>query len=221
MVPFDFEGYNVPSIADEEHKFLGRVLFYSGKAQDCFTLLNDVIKTKLDNLDKTLIRNEFKLEIYQMYILPSIRFLLTVHDLPVTYLTKLDTMSDQYCKKWAGLPRCATNTILHMDTALNIKKISTLYKEAHCVTHSSTRLKSDKLVNSALDNRIERESKLVRKKSITVEAEQIYQTAVSRNRIQGEIPGTTPEVVTVSENYQTYTLYGEGGEIAPQKQSYW
>ena len=63
VVPFDFEGYNVPSIADEEQKFLGRVLFYSGKAQDCFTLLNDVSKTKLDNLDKTLIGTKFKLEI--------------------------------------------------------------------------------------------------------------------------------------------------------------
>ena len=47
-----------------------------------------------------------------MYILPSIRFLLTVHDLPQTHLTKLDTMSDQFLKKWAGLPRCATNAIL-------------------------------------------------------------------------------------------------------------
>ena len=103
-----------------------------------------------------------------MYILPSIRFVLTVHDLPMTYLKKLDTFSDKFIKKWAGLPRCATNTIIHLPTAMNIQKISTLYTETHAVTHCSTRLKGDKLVNLILDNRIARESKLQRKKSITV-----------------------------------------------------
>ena len=135
VVNFKFEDYSVPSISEEEQKFLGRVLFFQGKSEECFNLLQENISTKLKNLDKTEIRNEYKLEIYQIYILPSIRFLLTVHDLPFTYLTKLDTMSDQYLKKWAGLPKCATNTILHLNTALNIKKISTLYKETHFVTH--------------------------------------------------------------------------------------
>ena len=85
-----------------------------------------------------------------MYILPSLRFLLTVHDLPMTHLRKLDTMVDQYLKRWAGLPKCATNAILHLDTALHIKNISTLYRETHAVTHCSTRLKGDTLVNTSL-----------------------------------------------------------------------
>ena len=91
----------------------------------------------MNNLDQTSIRSEYKLEIYQMYILPSIRFLLTVHDLPPTHLSRLDTSADQYLRRWAGLPRCATKDILHMRTAMNIKKLSTLYKETHCVTHAA------------------------------------------------------------------------------------
>ena len=126
------------------------------------------------NLEKTKVRNEYKLEIYKMYILPSIRFLLTVHDLPTTYLHKLDTFTDQYIKKWAGLPRCATTSLIHLNTALDIKKISTLYTETHCVTHCSTRLTGDKRVNYVLDNRLERESKLIRKQSVTVLAEKTF-----------------------------------------------
>ena len=158
------------------------------------------IKERLENLNNTAVRSEFKLEIYQIYILPSIRFLLTVHDLPITYLTKLDTMADQYLKKWAGLPRCATNAILHLDTALNIKKISTLYKETHAVSHASTRLKGDSRVNLALDNRLARESNYTRKQSITVESEKFYRSAFGRNTVQGEIPGTTPENVQLSQD---------------------
>ena len=78
---------------------------------------------------------------------------------------------------------------------LDIKKISTLYKETHAISHSSTRLKGDACVNLALDNRLARESQLVRKQSVTVQSERIFKTALGRNTVQGEIPGCTPELV--------------------------
>ena len=134
VVHYSVEGYQI-SISEEEQKFLGRVLFFEGKSQQTYELLEKNIKEKLDNLEQTSIRSEYKLEIYQMYILPSIRFLLTVHDLPTTHLHQLDTFTDQYLKRWAGLPRCATNAILHMRTAMDIKRIHTLYTETHCVSH--------------------------------------------------------------------------------------
>ena len=133
-----------------------------------------------------------------MYILPSIRFLLTVHDLPKTYLLQLDTFTDQFVKKWAGLPRCATTAVIHLNTALNIKKISTLYTETHCISHSSTRLKGDKRVNYVLDNRIQRESQHTRKQSITVLAEQHHISALNMNMVQGKIPTDRIEL-TLSE----------------------
>ena len=194
IVHFSIGDKIVPSIAEEEQKFLGRVLFFEGKSQQCFDLLKEKVLEKINNLDNTAVRSEFKLEIYKIYILPSIRFLLTVHDLSETHLLQLDRIVDQYLKKWAGLPKCATNAILHLDTALDIKNVSTLYKETHTVTHTSTRLKGDRKVNLALDNRLARESNYTRKKSITVQAEQNYLSAFGRNTVQGEIPGTTPEL---------------------------
>ena len=117
-------------------------------------------------------------------------------------------MVDQYLKKWAGLPKCATNAILHLDTALNIKKISTLFKEAHTVSHTCTRLKGDRKVNLMLANRLLRESSYSRKSSVTVEAEEIFKSAFGRNTVQGEIPGTTPEQ---TETGLTLSVQGEEG----------
>ena len=199
---FKISEHPVPSIADEEQKFLGRVLFFSGKSSECFELLQQNIKERLENLEKTAIRPEFKVEIYHIYILPSIRFLLTVHDIPYTHLYKLDTMADQYLKRWAGLPRCSTTAILHLNTAMNIKKISTLYLEAHATTHSSTRLKGDSSVNLIIDNRLTRERQLIRKKSVTVQSEHIFKTALGRNTVQGEIPGCTPELVQIGQSQE-------------------
>ena len=158
--------------------------------------MEKIIKEKIDNLDKTEVRTVFKIEIYQMYILPSLRFLLTVHEITKTHLKKLDVLTDQYVKRWIGLPRCATTEIIHAKYAMNIKTITALYKEAHCVTHVATRLKGDSLVNKILDNKIERESEFNRKHSITVEAEKVYQDALSMNTVQGIIPNPQGELTT-------------------------
>ena len=56
-INFSIEGNNIPSIANEDQKFLGRLLFFNGKSEECFNLLKEVIKDKLDNLEKTAIRS--------------------------------------------------------------------------------------------------------------------------------------------------------------------
>ena len=81
IVHFNIEENVIPSIAEEEQTFLGRLLFFSGKSEECFEHLKTVIKEKIENLDKTLIRPEFKMEIYKMYILPSLRFIFQRHTL--------------------------------------------------------------------------------------------------------------------------------------------
>ena len=91
---------------------------------------------------------------------------------------------------------------------MDIKKISTLYLEAHATTHSSTRLKGDSSVNLAIENRLARESLFVRKQSVTVQSERIYKTALSRNTVQGEIPGCTPEFVQVGPSQDNIENFG-------------
>ena len=54
---------------------------------------------------------------------------------------------------------------------------------------------------------------MIRKKSITVQAERVYQSALNRNMVAGEIPGTTPENIrlTISDT-EVLTLPGVVGE---------
>ena len=105
------------------------------------------------------------------YHLLSKRFLLTVHHLTETQLKKLDVFTDRFVKKWSGLPLCATNAIIHSRSGLNIKCISELYMETHCVSHARTRLEGDTVVNHTIDISVSREENFVRKKNTTNEAE--------------------------------------------------
>ena len=175
------------------------MVFFSGKSKETFEYLKEIIDEKLQNIEKAAVRNEYKLKIYHKYFLPSIRFLLTVHDVTATDLKKIDTLSDKYVKKWAGLPRCATNTFLHMSHGMNIKSISALYHETHAISHARTRLKGDSQVNHALDCRISRESEWTRKQSTTVKAQETLDLVEDLNTVCGVRPGFVEVPATITK----------------------
>ena len=124
-------------------------------------------------------RNEYKLAVLSRYLIPSLRFILTVHDLNKTTLKSLDTLCDKYAKKWAGIPKSGTNIIIHSPRTLNIPSISQLYKESHALTHTSTRLKGDRTVNNIIDKKIAREQEWTRKSSTACTSEALFQEASS------------------------------------------
>ena len=70
---------------------------------------------------------------------------------------------------------------------MNIKSISDLYMETHCVSHARTRLVGDLNVNHALNCTVERESRFTCKKGTAAEAEIQYQKAINMNSVQDEI----------------------------------
>ena len=177
----------VPSILHEEQKFLGKVQFFQGKSQNTFDHIRNRLKEKLDNIENLMIRNEQKMWIYQNYFLPSIRFLLTVHEMTQTHVKQLDAFSHVYLKRWAGLPPSATNLVLHMKQGLDISSIETLYNTCHTLTHTAMRLKGDLTVNAALDNSILRESQWTQKRSTVVACESVHNFAINLHCPQGEM----------------------------------
>ena len=104
VVDFNFNGVHIPSIFAEEQKYLGKVISYSGKSSDTFELVKEIFREKLENIDQTMVRNEYKLWIYQNYFLNSHRFLLTIHDITQTDLKVLDRFTDKYLKNGQGFP---------------------------------------------------------------------------------------------------------------------
>ena len=113
-------------------------------------------------------------------MLPSIRFLLTVHDLRKTQLDELDTFCDQYLKKWLKIPKHGANiAFIHENHGLNIPRISSLYQESHCLAYSRTRLIGDTLVNSCLNSKLDRERSWTHKSSTITNCDDIHQEVVA------------------------------------------
>ena len=140
-----------------------------------------------------MLRKEYKLWILKHYLIPSKKFLLTVHILPITHLKKLDTLVDKHTKKWAGIPKSATNVVLHLKEALDIPTISHTYTEAHNTSHARTRLQGDMHINHVIDHTLEREKGYSHKKCTTTQAEEMFRQTLNLSTFHGEIPNFTGE----------------------------
>ena len=195
---FFLEEVEIPTIFEEDQKFL----FPTGKSSETFNHVKSTLETKLENIDKLVIRNEYKLWIYKHYLLPSTRFLLTVHDLPKSYLSKLDVFTDKYIKKWTGIPRCATNAALHLKHGLDIPSITHLYTLTTCVTYTRTRLQGDSKVNHALSCKLDRERTWSKQFSPTVQADNTLKEALNTNLLF-EIPQNDNSILTLRSHRMT------------------
>ena len=179
VVEFQLSDHAIGSILDNPEKFLGSQITYHGKQNETFDFVKTAIQKSLTNIDSTNIREEYKLRVYSQYLLPAIRYKLTVHDITRTNLDRLDAMCDRYIKKWLKMPPSGTLAIIHCQEGLNIHRLSHIYEEAHAVSHASSRMKGDSKVNQALDSRLERESQWSRKGSVTLLSENHYLQATS------------------------------------------
>ena len=55
VVSFSIGENLVPSIRDEEQKFLGKMLFYSGKSEETFEYIKKIFEEALGNIEKCAI----------------------------------------------------------------------------------------------------------------------------------------------------------------------
>jgi hypothetical protein len=220
-IPFFIGETRVPSIRDEEQKFLGKLLFFSGKSEETFNCLKATFKEGMDRIESCFVRNEYKLWIYKQYFLPSKRFLLTVHTLTATHLKLLDTFTDQYVKKWAGLPRCATTAIIHLKGGMDIQSISELYMEVHTKSHTRTRLKGDTAINHVLDSTLQREARLTQTSGrlhTTTTAEATFQEVLSATVPGGELPRGVGEQDRQLEAQITHKIQTSVTSVVRQEQ---
>ena len=109
-------------------KFLGGYITYTGKGVP--NLIYEKMERGLKNIDSCLVRDERKVRIYKDYFLPANRFILSIHDLTNSDLSKLDALTHRFLKSWLGMPQSASFLPVHSGCGMDVKSISHLYKES-------------------------------------------------------------------------------------------
>ena len=164
---FNLGGNELQNVKTKPEKFLGSMITFCMKSADAFVFVARKLDNVIENIDASLVRKEYKVATYSRYALPSLRYMLTVHDLTNTQLNDLDSKVTKYLKKWLNIPsHGATSAILYSHDGLKLCFPSQLYKEAHVLAYASSRYKADEKVQSALDAKLSREGEWSRKMSL-------------------------------------------------------
>ena len=87
------------TLESDPHKFLGAVMTHLNTPQDHYMFLQDKLSTKLANLEASKVRGEYKVAVFNRYLVPSLRYHLTVHNIHKTHLDQLDLSAQKYLKQ--------------------------------------------------------------------------------------------------------------------------
>ena len=83
---------------NEPHKFLGQTLTFKNTAKDHFDFLYNILETKLENMNTVTVRLEYKITTYDRYLIPSMRYHLSKHNIHQTHLDNIDILANIYMK---------------------------------------------------------------------------------------------------------------------------
>ena len=164
------------TMEDDPHTFLGSNITERNTPADHFDFLKDKLEVKLVNLDKTLVRGEYKLAVYSRYILPSLQFHFSVHSIHKTHLEILDGMARNFLKCWLSFPsRGVTDLGIFHPGIIGLKYPSQVYLEAHVSSFISLKLSDDPVVKEAISCQLQREGAWKKKSSTALECLGIFE----------------------------------------------
>ena len=121
-------------------------------------------RKKIKNIQEAAIRHEYKLRVYVEYCVPSLRYLMTVHELTDSQLDLLDHLHTNTIKAFLGLSsRGPTPAIIRSPNGLAIPRLSDVYVDSHTLAFARCIMKADKRVLHASRSKQSREGQWNRK----------------------------------------------------------
>lgn len=122
---------NIPSIEKAPFKFLGRKVDYTLNDERMKEEVRSKLIELINILDQASITGAMKSWAYNNYIVPYITWELTIYDFSVSFGEELEAKITLHLKKWLGLSKNASPSILYRSTdhfGLSLTKITTHLK---------------------------------------------------------------------------------------------
>ena len=121
----------IPTVSEQPVKSLGRWYNESLRDKDQVQQIRQDIADGLENINKTLLPGKLKLWCLQFGLLPRVMWPLTVYEVPITTVEKMERTITSYVKKLLGVPRCLSNICLYGKGVLELP-LTSLTEEYKC-----------------------------------------------------------------------------------------
>ena len=128
----EMTGEPLPLLADKVVKFLGLPITTRFDSEEIKSSLMSKLDNYLTQVHKAPLTRQQKLHIYKEALIPRLNWLLTIANLPPTWVERtLEPPARKYLKMWSGLPRCADPSQLYFSRLLGgpeMPSLPTIFK---------------------------------------------------------------------------------------------
>ena len=128
---FHISNEPIPTVLEKPIKSLGR--WYSAELKDSEQVEQIRQETigGLKQINSTALPGKLKLWCFQFGLLPRLMWPLSIYEVTLSHVNRLERLVNAQVRKWLGLPRCLTSIGLYGNGALSLP-ISSLQEEYKC-----------------------------------------------------------------------------------------
>ena len=144
---------SIPSLAEKPVRFLGKYIHASIRDSGGSVLLEERLNIGLNILDKSLLLGSNKVWILQFLLLPQVRCIIMIYDIPLSTVERLEPRISKYIRKWLGFhPTISSLALYSKDSPcpLPFTSLSSLYKTSKTSSYLQLRDSKDTIVASSV-----------------------------------------------------------------------
>ena len=127
------QNQTIPFIGSGSIKFLGMTIQVPANQSETKIALKTNLERMLKAVNAAPVTRRQKLRLYKAGICPRMTWLLTIQELPLTWVERqLETTATRFVKTWAGLAKSANTALLYLPqrmSGLKLPSLSALYKQ--------------------------------------------------------------------------------------------
>lgn len=121
----------IPTVSERPVKSLGRWFDASLRDKEQVAQLQRDIHDGVQAIENTELPGKLKIWCLQFGLLPRVLWPLTLYEVPISTVERMEKGISNYIKKWLGVPRCLTSTALYGDCLLRLP-LTSLVEEFKC-----------------------------------------------------------------------------------------
>ena len=152
-VSFNSSFEEIPSIAQKPVRCLGKIMDGSIRDTKGSVWLEDKIVGGLDKLDKSFLLGSSKVWVLQFLLLPQVRSIITIYEIPLSTVERLEKRVSKYIRKWLGFHSSISSLALYSKSSpcpLPFTSLSSLFKTSKTSAHLQLRDSKDPIVASTV-----------------------------------------------------------------------
>ena len=149
-------GSQIQYVGDTPIKFLGHWIYVDLGLKDTKKLIEDKMMALFQAVDESGLNGVMKCWIYNNLLTSKLSWDLMIYNLPVSFVKDLEAICTRYLKKWLGVTRSITVSVLYRKRdyfGLNLKRLSDLYKLLQVSKGYTLKNSEDPKVKEAYENK--------------------------------------------------------------------